>query len=279
MWTKKVLLTGLTSFTGAYIALDLQDDGFQTVCPLKGFMNEYSPIKRERIQLAKNVKKPALKLEENVDLNSPKFIELIEREKCHVFINHAAFIDNYRSLEFDVLKHLQTNLQNIQKVISTLKDNGCNLFIHSGSAFEPNGQYSAYGLSPYGVAKKMVWDLTLFWCSHYGLPIIKVVIPNPYGHLENPDRLLPVFSSKLKQGQSVTLHNSGDVRNNILASNLAKYYLDAAKLCPDELQSFFTTQIVPIGHQETQKDFVLRALQEEPYNLPADILNSLIKFE
>lgn len=262
MNSQTVLLTGLTSFTGAHIAQALLESGLEVFCPLKSEEKSYSGIKKERLELA-----PKAKLFNKVDIASHQIVDLCEELKPKIFINHAGYIENYRSDDFNVIKHLETNLLQIKELVKTLKENNCRLFIHSGSSFEPGEEYSKYGLSPYGVAKKMVWELTLFWCHKYSLPIVKVVVPNPYGSLENEDRLLPIFSKAIKNGEAVQLREAEVVRNNIRAEVLAKSYLDAVKIAETSANDFFTLEIKPIGFRETQRDFVLRALQEPPYNL------------
>lgn len=262
MNSQTVLLTGLTSFTGAHIAQALLKSGLQVVCPLKGKSESYSGIKKERLELASKAK-----IVDQVDISSCQIVDLSNEVKPDIFINHAGYIENYRSDEFNVLKHLETNLRQIQELIKTLKTNDCKLFIHSGSSFEPGEEYSKYGLSPYGVAKKMVWELTLFWCHKFSLPVIKIVVPNPYGYLENEDRLLPIFSRAIKNGEGVQLREAEVVRNNIRAEDLAKSYLEAVRIIDTKVEDFFSLEIKPIGLRETQREFVVRALQEAPYNL------------
>jgi nucleoside-diphosphate-sugar epimerase len=268
---QKILLTGLTSFSGCHIAKELLNNGYSVFAPLLKKANEYSGLKEERLKLSLGAQTIA-----PCDIQSLDFINILSDIKPQIFINHGGFIENYRSIDFDYLKHLETNLKHIKILVQTLKENGCKVFIHSGSAFEPGEEYSQFGISPYGVAKKMVWDMTVFWCVHFQLPIVKVVIPNPYGFLENDDRLLPIFAKKIKAGESVQLSGAEQIRNNIRAEHLAKYYLQASQLADKELSTNFVEIIKPIGHIETQKDFVLRALQEEPYKLNLQtIQNSL----
>jgi nucleoside-diphosphate-sugar epimerase len=121
----------------------------------------------------------------------------------------------------------------------------------------------------------MVWDLTLFWCHKYSLSAVKIVVPNPYGELENEDRLLPVFAKKIMNGESLVLNDPKAVRNNIRVSELAKFYLKAIQDFKEEGFSF--EEIKPHGYIETQKDFVERALQERPYNLSLDEIRKYVK--
>ena len=223
---KQVLLTGLTSFTGVHIALALLQNGYKVDAPLRLAKLDYAGLKEARLNLLEG--QNHLNLIDNLDLASAEFPDAVARMRPAVFINHGGFIHNYRSLNFDVIKHLETNLQYIQFLVERLKECGCELFIYTGSAFEP-GEFAPYGVSPYGVAKQMVWSLIAYWCYFYRLPLIKIIIPNPYGLLENEDRLLPTFKRHIEAGRPVKLQNSGQVGNNILVSDLATYYVQAVQ--------------------------------------------------
>jgi len=278
---KSCLLTGATSFTGAYIAKLLLENAFEVYAPLRLKADEYKGLKAERLSLL-----PEAKIIAPCDISSEALIAEINKLKPTIFINHGGHIENYRSEDFDFLKHLEVNLKHVKALIKSLKQNGCKLFIHSGSAFEPGGSpsgrgilegsYSLYGISPYGVAKKMVWDMLAFWCNKEGLNAVKIIIPNPYGHLENEDRLLPIFAASIKSGKPVQLSNASDVRNNIRGEKLAEYYLEACNLALNETSPASISEVQPIGHIETQEQFVKRALQEQPYNLSLKDIESLL---
>lgn len=277
----KCLLTGATSFSGAYIAEALIKNGLSVYMPLRLNKENYQGIKAQRLRLIEDASlsnsQSVTEFIDNCDISSEELVEQIDKIQPQIFINHGGYIENYRSPDFDFLKHLETNLRHIQLLIRQLKDNDCKLFIHSGSAFEPGGEYSKFGISPYGVAKKMVWDMLVFWCQQIGLPCTKIVIPNPYGSLENEDRLLPVFASLIKSGQSITLKGSADIRNNIRIEKLAEYYAEACLRDPNESPDCFVEEIKPVGNIESQLDFVKRALQEKPYGIDlAKIENSLV---
>lgn len=262
-----VLLTGATSFSGCHIANKLSQD-FDLVLPLLG--SEYSGIKQQRLDLINGNAEYIY----NCDISSDEFVQLVQDKKPDVFINHGGYITGYRTDDFDFLKHLETNLKNIKNIIKSLKENNCKLFIHSGSAFEPLEGLTQYGFAPYGVAKKMVWDMILFWCNKYNLPVCKIVIPNPYGYLENEDRLLPIFHNKITNGEQVKLVSASTIRNNIRGEELAEYYYQASiQIKPANIQI-----IHPQGYTETQEYFVKRALQEHPYNLSLDTIESNIEF-
>lgn len=271
---QKVLLTGATSFTGAYIARALLDQGFSVLAPLQSSLSDYTDLKRERLDLI-----PEAIFSESTDLNSSKFLSCIEENKPDIFINHAFDTYNYRSPDYDVHSALKNSTGNISQIIKTLKDNNCKLFIHSGSSFEPGG-YSQYGVSPYGVAKKMAWDLIAFYCQMTSLPCLKIYIPNPYGYLENTDRLLPILKQKIEAKETFILSSPYTIRNNIKVESLSGYYVQAAQITyHNQLIQPTITEIHPVGYLEQQIDFVYRATQEYPYQIAKDILKQYLQIK
>ena len=272
-----IMLTGVTSFTGCHIAkLLLNTTNYKIFCLLTNKEQDYTGIKKQRLEFVKHNNIIFL---EKLELNSPDLINKIQELKPSVFINHGAYTKNYRNLDFEVLEHLKNNIFNIKLILESLKNNNCKLFIHSGSSFEPDTSYARYGISPYGVAKKMVWDLIAFHCNRLELNSLKIYIPNPYGYLENEDRLLPVLNKTIRNKQVFTLRDSSLVRNNIKVENLAQYYLQAVKLA--ENNNFKTEELIseisPVGYLETQIDFLKRASQEEPYCLNTQELENFLK--
>ncbi|MDJ0625432.1 MAG: NAD(P)-dependent oxidoreductase [Candidatus Caenarcaniphilales bacterium] len=265
----KVLLTGITSFTGSHIAREFLINSYYVHAPLLRKKEDYKALKEKRINLCRGAT-----FYSEIDIQTFDFINLLENVAPDIYINHGAYVTNYRSDDFDFLNHLKVNLQNIKLLIETLKNNGCKLFIHSGSSFEPKEEYSDFGISPYGVAKKMVWDMTLFWCKKLGLDCTKVVIPNPYGLYENEDRLLPVFHTKISNSEKVTLLEPEVIRNNIEVEELSKCYVKVVDNWNNEKHDLI---VRPKGHIESQKDFIIRSLQEKPYYLSKEqIMNNLL---
>ena len=121
--------------------------------------------------------------------------------------------------------------------MSVLKSSGCKRFIHTGTIFEPDEGTSNAGMSPsseavslYGTSKSMVWSALRFFAAELGLPITKIVIPNPIGPLENSDRLAPIFVKMWTQGASPVLKTPQLVRDQLPASWLANAYVDEALL-------------------------------------------------
>lgn len=221
--TNKVLLTGATSFTGAYIAKDLVASGYNVYATLTKPVNAYQEsLVKDRMSLASGVEW----LPES-PVGSESLLETIKTIKPTVFINHGASISGYRNPDFDYLQSVSLATKGLEKLLGTLKDSGCSKIIHSGSVFEPDeGHLGGEAVSIYGVSKNLTWQVWRFFSQKISLPISKIVIPNPIGPFENLDRLGPLFVKKWKMGESPVLTTPALVRDHVPASWLSKVYLE-----------------------------------------------------
>lgn len=229
---KRILITGATSFTGAHIARALGDAGFQVVATLTRRLVHYSdPLiqkRREYSQISEWI--------EEAPFGSARMIEAIRSIQPHIFVNHGADIKGYRQPDFDYLGSVAASLTGLRPVVEALASSGCQRWIHTGSIFEPDeGEAglqptpSAEAMSIYGVSKSMVWQPVRFFAVKSGLKVSKIIIPNPVGPFENPDRMIPFFVKTWKSGGVPTLKTPQLIRDNIPASWLARTYVDEAQ--------------------------------------------------
>ena len=229
--TKRVILTGPTSFTGAHIARAFVSRGFEVVGALSRERNEYQSGKeRQRLDYSK-----LSNFSYSSSFGSSSMLDLIAKFKPDVFINHGASITGYRDPNFDYLSSVGLALKGAKEVFEALVKNACSRFIHSGSIFEPDEgtpgagtENSSPAISIYGTSKNMVWQALRHWGHQCALPLSKVVIANPIGPLENGDRLVPRFVATWKSGGVATLMTPNLVRDNVPATWLAEVYVQEA---------------------------------------------------
>jgi nucleoside-diphosphate-sugar epimerase len=231
--SRKILLTGLSSFTGAHIARAFIENGDEVWASLTQTKNSYNDdyVKR-RIEFS-GVKN----FIENAPLGSDNFLKSIQEKKFNIFINHGASIKGYRSPDFDFRNSFSNSTLKLREIIIALKESGCERVIHSGSMFEPGEGYSqapgaptteSPAVSIYGVTKNLIWQVLKFFAQEQKLPCSKIVIPNPIGTWENLDRLAPFFAKEWKSGRVPTLNSAKFIRDNIPAPWLARFYLEEA---------------------------------------------------
>ena len=232
MAAKKVLLTGATSFTGHHIARAFRAAGYQVIATLTEKKSEpRDAVSAQRLERAR-----VDHWIEEAAFGTPAFVDSIKLHRPQILINHGASIKGYRDPSFDYLKCVSTSLFEARTVMKTLRESGCKSFLHSGSIFEPDEGTlkagtagSSEAISIYGTSKNLVWQGLRFFAHEASLPISKIVIANPVGPFENPDRLIPIFVSEWKSGKVPVLKTPKLVRDNIPASWLANVYLEEAE--------------------------------------------------
>lgn len=218
----KVLLTGVSSFTGAHIARALKDAGHQVWGVLTGARQDpesRAPSLREtRLQFS-----GVEHWVENAAFGNEAFLGAIQEVSPEIIINHGADIKGYRLPSFDVSRSVASSTFGAKDVFDLAHRVGVRRFIHSGTVFEPHDQLLAK--SVYGESKSQVAQLLSREAERVKLPFSKIFIPNPIGALENEDRLIPVFVSKWKNGETPHLGPAVAVSDHIPAEWLAQFYV------------------------------------------------------
>ena len=182
----RVLLTGATSFTGAYIAKALKSQGIDLFVSSTRDTCDWNQLENLRWQFCELKKENLI---EKAPLDSFNFLECIENIKPEVFINHGAPVGNFRSPEFSLERFKREVCESLDQVFSKLKLNGAKTVIHSGSEFED--QIPDREASRYTEAKKLQWNYVREYGQKYSIKVIRVAIPNPFGPLESESKLLP----------------------------------------------------------------------------------------
>jgi UDP-glucose 4-epimerase len=230
--SRKILVTGVSSFTGSHIARALVENGDEVWACLSRDRKSYAqdPLVESRLVFSK-----VSHFVENAAFGSDVFLKHLDAQGADLFINHGADIKNYRKADFDFQKSFASATHRMREVVALLKAKACRRVLHSGSMFEPGEGYSqapgapaseSPAVSIYGVSKNLVWETLKFFCEEAQLPLSKIVIPNPIGIGENPDRLAPFMAKEWKAGRETTLTTPKLVRDNLPAEWLARIYVD-----------------------------------------------------
>jgi nucleoside-diphosphate-sugar epimerase len=261
-----VLLTGATSFTGVHIAEQLAQTH-----SLRQPMEVYACVRLrpragvEESRYAYLKKLPGVKVVPYDGFEASSFLTIIENLKPHVLINHGTHMDRYREKDYDVLQAMRVSAVPLPQVLKTFGGNGGKLFVHSGSIFEPGegqGDRVDQALSVYGATKAAVYGLTRFHCREAGIPLLKVVIPNPVGPFENSDRLIPIFMRKWLNRETPVLSQAQLVRDQLPAPWLGEVYAHHILRLLAQRASPAENRVSPSGFVGTQRAFVDRLALE-----------------
>jgi len=217
-------MTGVTSFTGCYIARRFIEAGSTVLATLTRDRGDYDadPVLSQRLMFS-----GVSSFVDNASFGSSEFISAIKTFRPEVIINHGAPIKGYRHSSFDVERCVELSLRNSEKVFDVAQEFTVRV-IHSGTIYESQGTRPAVG--NYGIAKSKVSAVLQRLAEERGLGFSKILIPNPIGPMENPDRLMPTFVSKWKLGDVPTLFADGLQYDHVPASWLSRFYKEECEV-------------------------------------------------
>jgi nucleoside-diphosphate-sugar epimerase len=254
----RILLTGASSFTGYWFARTLAEAGHEVTAPLRRAASDYGAgVRGGRVKRLQGV----ARVVESCIFGAERFQALLRTGRFDVLCHHAAMVENYRSLDFDVAKALEENTRNLAAVLRLGMENGLSAVVLTGSVFEASegaGSLPLVAFSPYALAKGATSDAFRFWCARLGLKLAKFVIPNPFGPYEEPrfcDYLLQCWS----QRRPAVVKTPDYVRDNIHASLLAGAY-GALVGALNALAAY--SHHAPSGYVESQGAFARRIARE-----------------
>ena len=156
----KVILTGVSSFTGCWFANELSSQGFEVICPLPRKIEDYTGIKKTRLDFVRT----KVSILFNCPLGSTDFLELCS--KPFDFLGfHASYVKNYHKNDFKISKAFEENLKNLELTLSVIKKH-CRGILYSSSIFENAINLETEDLSQYSLpwfnyafAKKITYYL------------------------------------------------------------------------------------------------------------------------
>ena len=196
-----ILIIGVSGFIGAnlfYHLSSIRDDVYGC---------SRLPHGRWRLQAAAKEKLLPVDItnKEKVDL-------LIKRLSPRTVFNLSAYGAYAR--QQDVKKVHETNYMGVLNVLESLRENGCDAFVHAGSSSEYGENCSApledaplIPNSHYSVSKVGANFLIGYYGSKFGVQCCNVRLYSIFGPWEERDRLIPAVVSRGLEGQFPPLVN------------------------------------------------------------------------
>ncbi len=249
----RVLLTGASSFSGYWFALKLHAAGVEVVAPLRSPPTSYDGIRRERVERLASI----AEVIPDCSFGSASFMDLIEDRFFDVLCHHAARVTDYRSLDFDVVRAVAENTNNIRQIIERMAAKDLRAIVFTGSVFEANegaGNLPMRAFSPYGLSKGLTSEIIRHWCLQYNVPLGKFLIANPFGPFEEP-RFCAYLIKTWRKGGIAEVRTPSYLRDNIHVDLLALAY---TRFVQKIAESRTSEKYGPIGYVETQGTFTER---------------------
>lgn len=253
----KILLTGASSFTGAWFAESLADAGHTVLAPLRGGLDSGDDAERAaRLERLSG----RVALTPDAPMGSERFMALLE-EQPDVFCHHAAEVGDYRNPDFDIPGALDANTRNLRQAVVRLAERGAKGLVLTGSFFEHGegaGDPPHAAFSPYGLSKGLTAQVVQHRCHEVGLAYGKFVIPHPFGPREQP-RLGAYLARTWAAGDAPEIKTPDYVRDNIPVDLLALCY---RRFVAETEGAAPVRKLNPSGYVERQGAFVQRMARE-----------------
>jgi UDP-glucose 4-epimerase len=253
----RILLTGASSFTGAWFAAALAGDGHQVVGTLQRRIGDYSELGARRIAM---LQAAGVDLVEQASYGNPAMMGLIS-EGFDRLCFHASDVRDYRSADFDLGLAMQSNLAGMRGACLLAKAAGTGRLIWTGTVFEPHearGDRLDEAITPYGLSKWLTWQALAFYAAEAGLPLGKFIVPNPFGPLEQ-ERFCTYLVKLWAKGETPEVRTPGYIRDNIPVDQLARAYADFVAQAPGNTGA---ERCGPSGYIESQGAFTARFARE-----------------
>ena len=253
----RILLTGASSFTGAWFAAALAGDGYQVMATLQRRIGDYADLEQRRIAMLQSA---GVTLVEQASYGSAALLDLIGQGFDRLCF-HASDVRDYRSADFDLGRALHSNLAGMREACLSAKAAGTQRLIWTGTVFEPGearGDRIDEAITPYGLSKWLTWQALQFYAAEAGLALGKFIVPNPFGPLEQ-DRFCTYLVKTWRNGQTAEVRTPDYVRDNIPVDKLARAYADFVAL---PAQSLGAARCGPSGYVESQGEFTARFARE-----------------
>lgn len=253
----RILLTGVTSFTGAWFARALALAGHTVVAAVRGAEGSYAGLRAERLALLDG----CCGLLWDQSFGSDAFQAAILREgPFDVLCHHASDTTNYKSPDYDAWGAAAANCRELPQVLAMLKSGGCRKIVLTGSVFETGegaGTAPLLAFSPYGLSKTLTVEAFRYFAAREGMALGKFVIANPFGPYEEL-RFTRYLMNCWREGRTARVNTPDYVRDNIPVSLMALAYADFTTALPDSGFHKFN----PSYYAESQGAFAVRFARE-----------------
>jgi UDP-glucose 4-epimerase len=253
----RILMTGASSFTGAWFAEELARAGHHVVATYRGPLSDYTGVRAEHVRRLASLVEQV----DNTSFGDASFLDLAAAQPYDLLLHHAATMENYRSWDFDAISASEKNTRNTRPLLRTMSERGLRKVVVTGSVFEPfegDGDAPGRAFNPYGLSKHISFEIMRLEAERFGLSLGKFVIPNPFGPSEEP-RFTTYLAREWKAGRVPTVATPRYVRDNIHVSLLAKAYRSFCEALPDAAG---VRRSSPSGYVGSQGDFARRVATE-----------------
>jgi nucleoside-diphosphate-sugar epimerase len=237
----RVLLTGVSSFTGGWFATALAESGCEVIATSRRPPESYAGVAARRLELARCA---GCVIRSGLSFGDPAFVDLIAANRVDVLCHHGVEIGDFRSAAFDPIGCHDAATANADGVMAALARSGGRALVVTGSVFEGAAAAGQGPVLAYGLAKARIRETLSAAAARHGLATTCFVVPHPIGALEKPG-LGTYLAGRWLAGEPARLRHPWLVRDFIHVELLAALY---AAHCRAQLHASAPSLRAPSGH-------------------------------
>ena len=210
----KVLVTGGAGFIGSHVVDEYLADGYEVVV-----VDDLSTGRLSNLN-------PAAKFYQ-LDIRSPKMMEIFEKESPDYVDHHAAQMDVRRSVAEPIFD-ADVNILGSLNLIECARKSQVKRFIYisTGGAVYGEPEYlpcdEAHPVNPicqYGASKHTVEHYLYMYHEIYGLDYVVLRYPNVYGPRQDPQGeagVVAIFTGQMLAGDQVVINGDGEQQRDFV---------------------------------------------------------------
>jgi len=210
----KVLVTGGAGFIGSHVVDEYLADGYEVVV-----VDDLSTGRLSNLN-------PAAKFYQ-LDIRSPKMMEIFEKESPDYVDHHAAQMDVRRSVAEPIFD-ADVNILGSLNLIECARKSQVKRFIYisTGGAVYGEPEYlpcdEAHPVNPicqYGASKHTVEHYLYMYHEIYGLDYVVLRYPNVYGPRQDPHGeagVVAIFTGQMLAGDQVVINGDGEQQRDFV---------------------------------------------------------------
>lgn len=222
----RALLTGATSFTGAWFAQALAEEGWAVVAALRGDDEDPAAATPRARRLAL-VRRRLERIAPRAPFGSANFLAAIAAAApLDLLCHHGAEVGDHRRPDYDANAAAAANAFRLETVLDVAEAAGCRAVLLTGTVFEADegeGDPPLRAFNAYGLAKTLTWHRFRFAAERRGLALGKLVVPAPFGPLEKEGFPARLVRSWLR-GEEPIVRHPHLVRDHVPVLFLARAY-------------------------------------------------------
>jgi UDP-glucose 4-epimerase len=252
----RLLLTGASSLTGAWMAAACHAEGIEVHATLRSPPELYTGMRAQRVAMLR----ASARLHTGVSAGTGdgSFVKLIDAVSPDIVAYHAHPMEGFRGVDYDYLGAAATMTGGLDAEMRALAACGASA-VYTGTVYEQGpgaGPGARPAISRYGISKRIVYEALRLAGAGARVPVHRFVVPNPFGPLEE-GRFGNYLAELWGRGETPVVRTPNYVRDNIPVAELAARFARFLAAGPER-----PVVLEPSGYVESQGRFAERLARE-----------------